>query len=197
MALVQGRSTTTEPDAHTIVTTRGAVDRELGRRVELHRLLATLRCAGAWVGIGFGTSLPHAEEQARYALAIATTSRDHCLVLADGSSNRLSDGADLGIRSRELDGRLQEAARQAGLGPITYARLRAALASLGSNRVTARDLATVYGVEPRSARRLLSALIKAGMATSAGVQSAPHTGRPQLIYDIDIQALLVSEGRSL
>lgn len=193
--VVRGRLVDEGPGAHNIATTRGAVEAELqGRRSgELHRMLATLDDIGARIGVGFGTSLPHAEEQARYALGIAAATREHSVVLPDGSITRLDDGRPTGIRVRETDRRRLDAAKQAGIGPTTFSRLQAALATLGTSRFTARDFARAYGVEPRSARRLLAGLVTAGLAQPRGAQPGPGAGRPQVVYELDVQALLASE----
>jgi predicted ArsR family transcriptional regulator len=53
-----------------------------------------------------------------------------------------------------------------------------------------------YGVETRSARRLLSGLVDAGLARTSGAQPAPRAGRPQVIYELDVRALLASEAES-
>jgi hypothetical protein len=191
--VVRGRLIAEGPGAHNIATTRGAVEGELQRRrPEVERMLADLDGIGAWIGVGFGTSLPHAEEQARYALGIATATKVHSVVMPDGSISRLDDGEQTGIRVRDTDRRRLEAARQAGIGPITFSRLQAALASLGTNRFTAKDFALAYGVETRSARRLLAGLVSAGLAQTSGALSAPRAGRPQVIYELDVRALLAS-----
>jgi hypothetical protein len=192
--IVRGRLIAEGPGASNIATTRGAVEGELQRRGrELKRMLADLDRIGARIGVGFGTSLPHAEEQARYALGIATATRMHSVVMPDGSITRLDDGERTGIRVRDTDRRRLEAARQAGIGPITFSRLQAALASLGTHRFTAKEFALAYGVETRSARRLLTGLISAGLAQTSGAQPAPRAGRPQVIYELDVRALLASE----
>jgi hypothetical protein len=191
--VVRGRLIAEGPGAHNIATTRGSVEGELQRRHrEVKRMLADLDRIGARIGVGFGTSLPHAEEQARYALGIATATRMHSVVMPDGSITRLEDGAQTGIRVRDTDRARLAAARQAGIGPITFSRLQAALASLGTNRFTAREFALAYGVEPRSARRLLTGLISAGLARASGAQLGPRAGRPQVVYELDVRALLAS-----
>ena len=193
--VVGGRLVAEGPGAYNIATTRGAVEGELQRRRqrELHRMLAALDEIGARIGVGFGTSLPHAEQQARYALGIATATREHSAVLPDGSITRLDDGGQTGIRIRETDQRRLEAARQAGIGPTTFSRLQAVLAELGTNQFTARDFARAYGVEPRSARRLLAGLVDTGLAQTTGAQAGPRAGRPQVVYELDVHALLASK----
>jgi hypothetical protein len=191
--VVRGRLIAEGPGAHNIATTRGAVEGVLQRRRrEVERMLADLDGTGAWIGVGFGTSLPHAEEQARYALGIATATKVHSVVMPDGSISRLDDGEQTGIQIRDTDRRRLAAARQAGIGSITFSRLQAALASLGTNQFTAKDFALAYGVETRSARRLLAGLVSAGLAQTSGAQSAPRAGRPQVIYELDVRALLAS-----
>lgn len=191
--VVRGRIIPTGPGAHNIATTRGAVEGELQRRRrEVQGMLADLDGNGARIGVGFGTSLPHAEEQARYALGIAAATKVHSVVMPDGSITRLEDGEHTGIQVRDTDRRRLEAARQAGIGPITFSRLQAAMASLGTNRFTAREFAVAYGVETRSARRLLGGLVSAGLAQASGAQSSPRAGRPQVIYELDVRALLAS-----
>lgn len=191
--VVRGRFIAEGPGAHNIATTRGAVEGELQRRRrEVERMLSDLDSIGARIGVGFGSSLPHAEEQARYALGIATATKAHSVVMPDGSISRLEDGEQTGIRVRDTDRRRLEAARDVGIGPLTFSRLQAALAAMGTNRFTAREFALAYGVETRSARRLLSGLVSAGLAQASGAQSAPRAGRPQVIYELDVRALLAS-----
>ena len=178
-----------------LTTTRGALERELGRDSgTLQRAVEVLDPVPAWIGVGYGDSLAHAEEQAHYALSIAAATRDHQVVLPDGSTRRLIDGAQTRVRVRDTDTWLQNAARRSGVGPMTLSRLRATLASVGSNELTAKELARAYGVEPRSARRLLNALSKAGLVKSLGSQSPPRAGRPQVIYQINLEALLSTNG---
>jgi len=91
---------------------------------------------------------------------------------------------------RDTGERLQAAARLGGIGPMTLSRLQTALATIGRSDVTAKELARAYGVETRSARRLLNALLKAGIAEQHGALSPPRAGRPQVLYKINVEALL-------
>lgn len=174
----------------TIVTTRGAVERQLVRSGALHAALERLASVETWVGVGIGHSVTHAYEQANYAITVATATRAHQVVRPDGTVRQLVDGADISLRVRDTGERLQTAARLSGIGPMTLSRLQTALATLGRSDVTAKELARAYGVEPRSARRLLNAMLKAGIAEPSGAISAPRAGRPQVIYKIDLEALL-------
>jgi len=187
---LQGSVIATDRAMPTIATTRGVVERELVRAGALQRALGRMASLDAWMGVGLGYSLVHAEEQASYALTVAEATRDHHVVRPDGTARRLLDGAESLLRVRDTGERLQTAARLGGVGPMTLSRLQAALATLGRSDVTARELARAYGVEPRSARRLLNTLIKAGVAKPLGAHSAPRAGRPQVIYKVDLEAML-------
>jgi hypothetical protein len=173
-----------------IVTTRGVVERELSVTGALGRELDRVASYEAWVGVGLGYSRAQAEEQVAYALTVSGATRDHHVVLPDGTVRRLADGTESQLRVRDMGEPLQAAARRSGVSPMTLAKLQMALASLGRRDVTAKELARAYGIETRSARRLLNALIKAGVATPLGAHSASRAGRPQVIYKINIEAML-------
>jgi len=179
----------------TILTTRGSLERELNRG-QVRRILAELSAAQSWIGVGLGHSLPHAEENAKYALTVAAVTQDHHEVLPDESIRRLSDSTTAKLRLRNTDSRLMAAARLGGIGPTTFSRLQAALAKLGREDMTAKELARAYGVEPRSARRLLVALQKAGIARPLGSQAPPGAGRPQVVYKIDLELLFDPDSAS-
>ena len=68
-------------------------------------------------------------------------------------------------------------------------RLTRALRQVDPTAMTASDLALAYGIEARSARRLITALRRAGIATSNGRQGGPRAGRPQTVYRIDLDRL--------
>jgi hypothetical protein len=171
-----------------IVTTRGPLERELQSR-KLQKVLQSLETAAVWIGVGLGNSLPDAEQNANYAVTVAAATQAHHEVLPDGSIRRLTDSDRSLSQMRNTDARKHALARLGGIGPMTIFRLQAALASLGRDDLTARELAQAYGVEPRSARRLLASLHKAGIASPLGAYAAPRAGRPQVIYKIDLQLL--------
>ena len=62
------------------------------------------------------------------------------------------------------------------------------------DQITARGLADAYGVEARSARRLLNALRAAGFAEEVGVHVSTGAGRPQTVYRVAMQRLLGAIG---
>ena len=95
-----------------------------------------------------------------------------------------------GYRLRETREPNLRVAEQLGLGPLAFARLTRALRQVDVSSLTATDLARAYGIEPRSARRLMTSLLRAGIATRMGVQGGPGAGRPQTVYRVDVAKLI-------
>ena len=186
--IVDGRLVTGDI-GRAIVTTRGALEREL-RNARLSTVRAALEAIPAWMGVGFGHSLPQAEQNSTYARTVARATHSHHEVFPDGSTRPLTDSVARVLQTRTTNARMQALRQNGGLGPLTLSRLQAALASLGRDDVTARELGQAYGVEPRSARRLLAALQRAGVAVPLGAHAAPRAGRPQVVYKIDLKSLV-------
>ncbi|HET7397384.1 MAG TPA: hypothetical protein VFJ94_02580 [Intrasporangium sp.] len=187
------------PDGLLLVhATRGPVERLLARhRWEWWRLVGGLDApAGTKFGFGVGATVSEAETNARRSMQLDTTGDQLRLVLSDGAivdgSAGSRSGGQLGSL-RQTDDRVLAHAREIGLSSLTLARLAASLRHLDVTGFTARELAEVYGVETRSARRLLTTLIDAGVAREAGHQGAPGAGRPQTVYRIDLERLLPRE----
>ncbi len=146
---------------------------------------------GLLIGYGVGATVARAETNARSAATLGRHSGGTYVVLDDGTVLDLDDRPALPrYRLRETDPRLLARAKAVGLGPLTLARLATAFAELDPAAVTARDLATAYGVAPRSALRMLATLERSGIATAQGTRSAPRAGRPQIIYRVDLERLL-------
>lgn len=142
------------------------------------------------VGFGVGASVSQAEVNAHRALALTQGVGLPLTVLADGSVIGGDTRGLAGYRFRETDQELLAHARDVGLRSLTVARLAAALRRLDPSSVTARDLAGAYGVEVRSARRMLRDLERLGIASAAGAEGPPRAGRPQTVYRIDVDQLL-------
>jgi len=142
------------------------------------------------VGFGVGASVSQAEANAHRALALGQGTEAPCTVLADGSVLGSEARGVAGYRLRETDVRLLAHARDIGLRSLTLARLASALRKLDASSVTARDLAGAYGIEVRSARRMLRSLQEAGIAAARGVEGPPRAGRPQTVYSIDVDQLV-------
>lgn len=144
-----------------------------------------------WVaGYGAGATLLDAEANARRALALAGDDHGPFAVFPDGSVIGLETTGIASYRLRETDSLLLAHARGMGLRSLTLARLTVALRGLDPASFTARELATAYGGEARSARRMLATLQRAGVATVRGIEGPPRAGRPQTVYQIDVDQLM-------
>jgi DNA-binding transcriptional ArsR family regulator len=144
------------------------------------------------VGFGIGATPADAELNARRALQLGKGGKESVTVLADGSIVSMATHGLVSYRLRETDDQMLAHARGVGLRSLTLARLAASLRDLDTESVTVRELADAYGVEPRSARRLLARLEEAGIATLRGVEGEPGAGRPRSVYRIDVDALVPS-----
>ena len=143
------------------------------------------------LGIGLGGTVQAAEENARRALVMSERYGDLHIGLPDGEVLLATqDERASSYRLRETREPNLRVAEQLGLGPLAFARLVRALRQVDVSSLTATDLARAYGIEPRSARRLMTSLMRAGIATRMGVQGGPGAGRPQTVYRIDVARLL-------
>lgn len=146
---------------------------------------------GDWeTGYGVGSTLPDAERNARRALKVRQPGNRSATVLADGTVVGVGVQGTMSLRLRETDDQLLAHARAVGVRALTLTRLAVALRDLDPDALTVRELARAYGVEPRSAARLLARLEKAGIAAVRGVDGAPGAGRPEMVYRVDVDRLL-------
>jgi hypothetical protein len=192
---LQGRLADFDEETFIVYTNRGTIERAIsnlmaghGGPLEFHRLRSDLR-----VGVGLGATVSAAEENAQRALVMGERQGDLHVVFADGEVF----GASLGqppstYRLRETDQPTIRLAQELGLGPLALTRLTRALRQVDPSSVTAAELARAYGIQARSARRLITSLQRAGIATRLGRQGGPRAGRPQTVYRIDMGRLVPS-----
>jgi hypothetical protein len=183
-ARLQGKATHAEDGLVLVHTTRGSVERLLGRhRWHWSQLVGDLDALpGTRFGFGVGATATDAEGNSRRALQLDRVGEELYVVLSDGQildgSGRHGGGRALGSL-RQTDERMLAHARDIGLSALTLARLAASLRHID-----------VYGVETRSIRRLLGTLIEADVAQVVGNEGAPRAGRPQTVYKIDVEKLV-------
>ena len=193
---LQGRLADLDDETFIVYTSRGAIEGAVSRLIagqsgplELQRLPSDVR-----VGVGLGSTVPAAEDNARRALVMGERQGDLHVAFADGEVFRASiDRPPATFRLRETHEPTLRLARQLGLGPLALSRLTRALRQVNPTAVTASELARAYGIEARSARRLITTLQRAGIATRLGRQGGPRAGRPQTVYQIDLDRLILSE----
>lgn len=187
-----------ELDGETLIvyTNRTTIDAALSR-LAVDRsgpFGAMRRMSEVAMGIGLGSTVRAAEENARRALVIGERYGDLHMGLPDGEVVLATQDEGAGsYRLRETRGPTLRVAEELGLGPLAFGRLVRALRQVDVASLTAADLARAYGIEPRSARRLMTSLQRAGIATRMGVQGGPGAGRPQTVYRIDVAKLVPAE----
>ena len=194
--LMQGRLVDIDDETLVVYTNRGTVEAAVSRLtaghggpLELQRLPSDAR-----IGIGLGATVAAAEENAKRALMMGHGSSDLHVAFADGEILRApADGPPATYKLRETKQSALRLAQQLGLGPLGLARLIRALRQLDATAITATELARAYGILPRSTRRILTSLQRAGIATPLGRQSGARAGRPQTVYRIDLERLIQSE----
>jgi hypothetical protein len=193
---LKGRMAELDDQTFVVYTSRGTIEEAVSRLsarrggpLELRQFLADVR-----LGVGLGATVPIAEENARRALIMAEGDRELHVAFADGEVFRVGgDGQTATYKLRETRESTLRLARQLGLGPLALTRLTRALRQVNTSAVTASELAQAYGIQPRSTRRIITALQRAGIATAQGRHGGTAAGRPQTVYRIDLERLLPSE----
>lgn len=185
-----GRLSTLERDLYAITTNRGAIEMALERRRTGHSSLLDVPAFGApaRVGVGIGETYSLAEENARSAMrvregAVTVMFPDGRTDSGHGASADHFGAQDVTDGYVQLGERLQ-------IGALAAQRLVRALGKVDPEGVTARELGEAYGVQTRSARRLLSTLIDAGFAEEIGIRARPQAGRPQTLYRVNVSRVL-------
>jgi len=192
--LLGGTVTTVDRNEAVIHTSRGVVERHVRMDpADRSSLLRTEYRDMVNVGIGLGETTQTAGMQARRALTFAKRHSVPCLYTDDGLIIPIhGDGAR--IPSRGLGPRWRRTAEQLGLAPATLHKLVEALRVLNPSAFTARQLAAAYGVQSRSARRLIVDLDRVGLIHPTGTEQGPGAGRPQTVYRFDPTRLISLTG---
>jgi predicted transcriptional regulator len=169
-----------------VIATRGPLEQatasftELGMLTRLKEQFGPVR-----IGFGIGGSGTETEALARRALGRARTAgrtaavvslrNDIDLVLVGGATPRAQQ------RSK-----LQLLAQRAGLSKATLERLQELVHSTPEDGLTTRSVADYLGIQPRTARRVLNRLERAGLADATGTQLGTGSGRPLVVYRVHL-----------
>jgi hypothetical protein len=195
---LHGRLAELDDETFVVYTSRGAIEDAVstlssgrGGPLKMDGFLAEVH-----VGVGLGSTVPVAEENARRALAIEDGGRGIRIAFADGEIVSASaEGTISTYRLREVHEPTLRLARQLGLGPLALTRLVRALRQVDASGVTASELARAYGIQPRSTRRIITSLQRAGIATPLGRHGGTGAGRPQTVYRIDLDRLVPADSQ--
>jgi hypothetical protein len=172
-----------------LVTTRGILE-ETTNGLQHLPLLTQLSQRHMWahVGLGVGRSAAEAEALARRALARCRAAGPFSAFVSLGNGgDLLLAGTEHAESAPDEPISVAVAARRSGLSRGNLDRLKAMLDKHGDEGVTAGDIAEALEVEPRSARRTLKRLERAGVAQPIGRVLAGTTGRPPTVFRVRLK----------
>lgn len=179
---------------YTIYSTRGIIEKLTENLTVMPILDAVTREVAIKVsgGIGFGATAYAAEENAFRALGLAKQ-RGGGLWMAVTDEREvigpLSSAIHLKYSVWANETICRQIAATLNSSVTTVNKLLAALDQLDRDTIAAEDLAVYLAITPRSARRLLAALVRKDFAAVAGEEMIGK-GRPRKLYKIYLQKLL-------
>ncbi|MGD7706652.1 hypothetical protein [Microlunatus sp. Y2014] len=188
-----GRLNNLDERSFLMTVTRGVIEEAIQRAKDNQRSLLT-EFGGEvriHIGAGTGTSYSFAEANARQALEFTKQQSTPHVVFPGGQVVAATAQDDPGFQLQNTSGPVLDLASRLGIGPLSARRLMNALGRLGHEPITAQQLAHAYGVQARSARRLLASLCEAGLAAEVGLRAHPGAGRPQTVYEVDLSQIMV------
>ncbi|RRJ65222.1 transcriptional regulator [Paenibacillus oralis] len=173
------------------ITTQGIIEQVTRKFQEAPLLLEVMERLqwNASIGIGLGRTANEAEGKAREALLKAKAGGGgNCfLIMQDGLVyGPLGSELTLKYSARSEDPELISLAKKAGLSVGTINKLISLCRRLGTSTLTAAQLAEGFGITLRSARRIMAALEKYGIAAIVGEEQPVGRGRPRQIYTLNL-----------
>lgn len=140
------------------------------------------------IGLGYGYNGSNAEKNSQEALKYALSyNKNSCyVVMEDGKVvGPLEEGKNLQFYAKSQDEELLKIAEKSGVSIITLNKIAALMNNLNKDTITANEIAENLNITLRSARRILSALVEAGLAESVGEEQPSGRGRPRQIFKIN------------
>lgn len=192
---LRGQVTGVTTDTITVTTSRGVVETifERLRSGQRSALEVSDLPEGTIAGFGIDITIELAEKNALTALDISRQRNTAAAVFPNGTIWTGELEQDLWTRDSNLA--FKELSEHLGLGPLAFSRLLSALRKINHRSLTARQLGEAYGIEARSARRLLNSLTKAGFALENGKEASRGAGRPQAVFEVDLESMIGSGNR--
>jgi hypothetical protein len=138
-----------------------------------------------WLGIGVGRSAGEAHALARRALARAKLNGRQVAVICLPTDHDIILQPDT-ARPRPATAAtdLSDLASRVGVRRSTLQQLRTLAAEAGDAGMTSATVAAAFGIQERSARRLLTRLRRAAVATPVREVAGGGAGRPAVVYRI-------------
>jgi hypothetical protein len=138
-----------------------------------------------WLGIGVGRSAGEAHALARRALSRAKLNgRQVAVVCMPGDHDTILQPRKARATRTPAITDLSDLASRVGVRHSTLQQLRALADEAGEAGVTSATVAAAFGIQERSARRLLTRLHRAALATQMRGTTDGRAGRPPVVYHI-------------
>lgn len=187
---IGGHLVQTELNCFMVTSTRGAMRGALARFREGHASFFDVTATeGVRIGVGFGPAFGTARSLAEQSLEMGSAESPSVIMDSTGDVRVFGPQSERTARVRETSPEALALASKLNMGMLSLHRLVRALDQVDQTAVTARELADAYGVQPRSARRLLGTLRQAGYAEGVGSRQVIGSGRPQTVYNVKLAAL--------
>ncbi len=171
--------------SYQIVSTRGAIERELGRVGQLIGQMELEMDMQISVGIGYGNTAFTASDHSMRALQHARHNRQRLLVIVQDNGDIREIDRDEGewsYASRSLDAELLELLNTVNISARTYRKIEALTRHMKWDGFTTVQLAQHLSMTIRNAQRIMSSLCQIGLAEVEGEEQQAVRGRPRKIY---------------
>ena len=141
-----------------------------------------------YIGIGTGDTVSVAEEGARKALMKAEKEGDgHVFIIIDNANLIGPIGQTTGrLIVRTESPKLRMLAKEIGITATSLAKMIQLVREEGRHTFSAEQLAAEIGLSTRSARRIITHLMRRGLAEAIGEEALFAQGRPKRIYRIHL-----------
>ncbi|MED1471014.1 hypothetical protein [Bacillus salipaludis] len=171
-----------------IFSTRGSLHDSRQQIPSLLEELALITDLPANIGIGYGDSALAAEENARLALNHALNYGSFSAFLVDTNGTiegPLKEGENITYSYRTDNKEMSDKLKDSGITITTFNKIISVQKRLGTNSITAANIADWLKMTPRNARRILNGLVEQGIAEIIGEEAPTSKGRPRKIYYVN------------
>ncbi len=187
---VQGSLKTAGPGRFVIFTTRGMLRMitddftKIPEMEELEQISKDLITCG----IGIGVSAYEAEFHAAKALVNANKyGKGSWMVFFDDKTITGPLGEKKQITYSYGSAKLQSLSERTSISVSTLSKIDAIMKKIKRTEISAHDLSQHMQILPRSARRIISELERAGIAEDIGDENPNPRGRPRKLYRINLE----------
>jgi len=144
------------------------------------------------VGIGMGSTMLDAEDNARSALELARkTNPDQIYVINQEKEVvgplSIRGGHEPLYQLASTEGLITDLAERTGLSVKTLSKVINLYDDSGTEQFSSKVIKDGLGITLRSANRILTKLVDAGVAIPVGYEDQVGRGRPRVLYTLDLE----------